>query len=90
MLDWVAEGRDQITDGLRELGLDPIPSVTNFVSTTVPMKGHTCLQAMLARGIQINAWADQGFENYIRITVGKPDDNTACLAALKEVLAETA
>jgi histidinol-phosphate aminotransferase len=90
MLDWVAQGRDQLTKGLQELGLDPIPSVTNFVSTTVPMKGSACLREMLAKGIQINAWGDRGYEAFIRITVGRPEDNTACLAALKEVLAENA
>jgi histidinol-phosphate aminotransferase len=87
MLDWVAEGRNQIMDGLRELGLKPIPSVTNFISSILPMNGGACLRAMLAKGIQINAWGDKGFENFIRITVGRPEDNTACLAALKEVLA---
>ncbi|MBW1863073.1 MAG: aminotransferase class I/II-fold pyridoxal phosphate-dependent enzyme [Deltaproteobacteria bacterium] len=90
MLDWVAEGREQIFVGLRELGLDPFPSVTNFISSTIPINGRTCLQAMLEKGFQINAWADKGFENYIRITVGKPDDNAACLKALKEVLVENA
>jgi histidinol-phosphate aminotransferase len=90
MLDWVAEGREQIFTGLRELGLDPFPSVTNFISSAIPINGRTCLQAMLKKGFQINAWADKGFENYIRITVGKPDDNAACLAALKEVLDENA
>ena len=90
MLDWVAEGREQIFADLRELGLDPFPSVTNFISTTLPINGRTCLRAMLEKGVQINAWADKGFENYIRITVGKAEDNAACLIALKEVLDENA
>jgi histidinol-phosphate aminotransferase len=88
MLDWVAEGREQITEGLKELGLDPLPSVCNFVSAPTKMNGRECLRAMQAKGIQINAWSDPGYENIIRITVGKPDDNAACLAALKEVLEE--
>ena len=88
MLDWVAEGREQISAGLRELGLDPIPSVCNFVSSAVPMNGRACLRAMLGKGIQINAWADKGYESNIRITVGTEDDNVACLAALKQVLSE--
>ena len=90
MLTWVAESRDHITDGLRALGLEPVPSVTNFVSSPVPMNGRACMQAMLDKGVQINSWADKGYEEFIRITVGQPDDNEACLAALKEVLAEAA
>ncbi|MDP7101960.1 MAG: histidinol-phosphate transaminase [Rhodospirillales bacterium] len=82
----VAAGRDQLFDGLTELGLDPIPSVTNFVSSPVPMNARDCMTAMLDKGVQINAWADPGYENFIRITVGTAEDNAVCLAALKEVL----
>jgi histidinol-phosphate aminotransferase len=50
------------------------------------MNARECMTAMLDKGVQINAWADAGYENYIRITVGTAEDNAACLAALKEVL----
>jgi histidinol-phosphate aminotransferase len=88
ILEQVAAGRDQLYNGLIDLGLEPFPSVTNFVSTPVPINGRDCMKAMLEKGVQINAWADQGYENNIRITVGTEADNTACLASLKEVLAE--
>ena len=45
------------------------------------------MEAMLAKGVQIHAWPDPGYENFIRITVGRPDDNDVCLKALSEVLA---
>ena len=40
----------------------------------------------IEKGIQINAWADIGYEKNIRITVGTEEDNEACLVALKEAL----
>ena len=83
----IAAGRDQIFEGLKELGLDPFPSVTNFVSTPISGNGREMVKLMLEKGIQINAWADAGYENLIRITVGTEEDNSACLAALKEALA---
>ena len=86
ILSQIASGRDQLYNGLKELGLTPFPSVTNFVSTPVPMNGRDCIKAMLDKGVQINAWADPGYENYIRITVGTEADNTACLVTLNEVL----
>ncbi|MBT3990077.1 MAG: histidinol-phosphate aminotransferase family protein [Rhodospirillaceae bacterium] len=86
ILTEIAAGRDQLYDGLVKLGLKPFPSVTNFVSTPVSMNGRDCMKAMLDKGVQINAWADPGYENYIRITVGTQADNATCLAALKEVL----
>ena len=44
------------------------------------------VKTMLDKGIQINAWSDVGYEKNIRITVGTEEDNSACLAALKEAL----
>jgi histidinol-phosphate aminotransferase len=82
-----AVGRDQLYQGLVELGLEPYPSVTNFVSTPVAGNGRDVMAAMLDQGVQINAWADPGYENTIRITVGAEEANTACLAALRTVLA---
>tara|TARA_B100001964_G_C14157326_1_gene564942 strand:- start:87 stop:1283 length:1197 start_codon:yes stop_codon:yes gene_type:complete len=88
ILTQIVAGRDQLYTGLKELGLTPIPSVANFVSTPVSMHGQDIMKAMLNRGVQINAWADRGYENYIRITVGTQADNTVCLASLKEVLSQ--
>ena len=68
------------------MGLNPFPSVTNFVSTPIPGNGREMVKVMLEKGIQINAWADIGYEKNIRITVGTEEDNEACLVALKEAL----
>jgi histidinol-phosphate aminotransferase len=86
ILTQTAAGRDQLYNGLKELGLAAFSSVTNFVSTPVPMNGRECMKAMLDKGVQINAWADPGYENCIRITVSTNANNAACLATLKEVL----
>ncbi len=86
ILTTIAAGRDQIYDGLKKLDLNPLPSVTNFVSTPIPGNGREMVKLMLEKGIQINAWADIGYEHNIRITVGTEEDNSACLAALKEAL----
>ena len=87
LLEQVAAARTQVGDGLRALGLEPLTSVTNFVSTRLPVGGREVARQMLDRGVQIHAWPDPGYENFIRITVGPPKDNAFCLAALKEVLA---
>ena len=86
ILTQTAAGRDLIYNGLKDLGLNPIPSVANFVSTAIPGNGRSMVQKMLDKGIQINAWADAGYENYIRITVGTEEDIADCLKALKEAL----
>ena len=89
ILDTIAAGRAQLDAGLRALGLAPLASVGNFVSVRLPMSGQAAVKAMLERDVQINAWADTGYENYIRITVGNAQMNKACLEALTAVLAQT-
>ena len=85
ILNETASGREQLTKGLKEIGFDPIPSVANFVSTAIPGNGRDMVGKMLEKGIQINAWADRGYENNIRITVGTKEDNSACIEALKQL-----
>jgi len=88
IMESVVSARQQLTTGLEELGLSPFPSATNFVSVELPVPGSPVTKEMLERRIQIHTWPDPGFENFIRITVGRPEDNDACLKALGGVLAE--
>ncbi len=81
----VARGREQLTEGLVELGLAPLRSVGNFVSVKTALKAKEVAAAMFDKGIQIHAWSDPGYENFIRITVGGPEDNVACLSALSSI-----
>jgi len=88
MMDRVAAGRAQLTSGLTDLGLSPLPSATNFVSVELPVPARPVMEAMLEKGVQIHAWPEPGFEAFIRITVGLPEDNDFCLAALGDILQE--
>ena len=71
---------------MRALQLAPLPSVTNFVSVRLPRDGAEVAAAMRARGIRIATWGEPGFEDYIRVSIGLPDDTEAFLAALREIL----
>ena len=86
MMRRVSSARNQVISGLDSLGLKPISSVTNFVSVEVPIPGRIVVERMLNMGIQIHAWPDPGYENFIRITVGQEEDNNSCLKSLEEVL----
>jgi histidinol-phosphate aminotransferase len=89
VLDRTAAGRRQIAAGLSQLGLAPLSSVGNCVSVSLPVPARPALDKMLRQGIQLHAWPDAGYENFIRITVGTVEDNAACLAALRHVLEGT-
>jgi histidinol-phosphate/aromatic aminotransferase/cobyric acid decarboxylase-like protein len=52
----------------------------------VPANGRDVMRTMLENGVQINAWADHGYEDFIRITVSREESNSKCLATLEKVL----
>ena len=86
ILEKNAEQRARLTDGMRALQLAPLPSVTNFVSVRLPKDGGEVQAAMRARGIRIATWGEPGYEDYIRVSIGLPEDTEAFLAALQEIL----
>jgi histidinol-phosphate aminotransferase len=88
VLDTCATERRRLIDGCRALGLEPMPSVTNFVSIPVPLAAAQVVAAMHDRGILITAWGDGGRDDVIRISIGLADDTDAVLAALGEILGE--
>lgn len=72
--------------GLRALGLETIPSVCNFVTVDVKKPGREVFQAMLQEGVIVRPLDGYGLPEHVRISVGLPEENTRCLAALKKVL----
>jgi len=86
---WIQEQnaaqRARLITGLEALGLAPLPSVANFVAAAMPGPAGTVIDALAARGIMIGGVraASPGYENFIRITIGLPDDIDAVLAVLK-------
>ena len=86
LLDRNAEQRARLAEGMRALQLAPLPSVTNFVSVRLPRDGAEVAAEMRARGIRIATWGEPGYEDYIRVSIGLPEDTEAFLAALREIL----
>jgi histidinol-phosphate aminotransferase len=78
-----ARERTRLIAGLRALGLDPLPSATNFVTLAVKKPPLDVVNELLAAGIQIMALSWPAMPNAIRITVGSASDNEAVLAALR-------
>ncbi|MGH9938626.1 MAG: pyridoxal phosphate-dependent aminotransferase, partial [Blastocatellia bacterium] len=67
-------------------GLSPVPSAANFfcVKTTIPPK--ELFEALYARGILIRDISKAPMlSEYVRISVGTPEENTRLVAALKEI-----
>ncbi len=75
---------------LGELGLEPCPSVANFVLVRFPDDPAKCADAadtfLNSRGIIPRKVANYGLPEYLRITVGREDDMRAVVDALGDFL----
>jgi histidinol-phosphate aminotransferase len=66
-------------------GVRPIPSQANFILCQLDGRsGRETAAALAARGILVRSFSDPALAAAIRITVGRPDQNDALLAALRE------
>lgn len=80
------EGRDTLSRELSRLGLGVVPSAANFVLFDCLSPARGVFEALLARGIIVREMSAWGLPRFIRVTVGRPQDNRAFLRALKAVL----
>jgi histidinol-phosphate aminotransferase len=78
--------RARFTEELRALGLEPIPSATNFMAVNVGDDAAVA-KALLERGIAINPIGGWGVPGHIRISFGTAEENERFFAALREVMA---
>lgn len=86
ILEKTAIERERVTEGLAALGCAVLPSATNFVSADVGVSGSEMQQALRARGIRVGVIDSPGWESYIRVSMGVPEDTDALFAGCKEVL----
>ncbi len=77
-----AAGMEQMGQGLRELGVIPIPSETNFLYFDAKRDGRVVFEALLRAGIIVRHIDG----TMLRVTIGQPDENAAFLQALRKVL----
>ncbi len=67
------------------LGLAFVPSSANFVMIEVG-DGQAVYQALLEQGVIVRPLVGYGLPNWVRVTVGTPEDNTRLIDTLTDVL----
>ena len=78
-------GREELAAALREAGMEPLPSVGNFLTADVG-DGRALARALEAEGVIVRPLEPFGAPESIRVTVGTPEDNAAFAAALGRAL----
>jgi histidinol-phosphate aminotransferase len=84
----VSRGRKQLTEGLAEMGLRPVPDQANFCFVDIKEDSQKVFQALLKKGVIVRTGDIFGFPTFIRVTYGTEEQNDRFLTALKEVFAE--
>jgi histidinol-phosphate aminotransferase len=84
----VADGREALTQGLREAGAEPLPSEANFVLARVDVDDSMLAERLAARSILIRAGSELGLPGYVRITVGPSPLMRRVTGEFDEVCAE--
>ncbi|HEX9741926.1 MAG TPA: histidinol-phosphate transaminase [Nitrospiraceae bacterium] len=71
-----------VRTGLLALGLQPLPSEANFLYFDAGQDGRALYEALLRKGVIVRHIEG----NYVRVTIGLPEENRQFLQALKAVL----
>ncbi|TDA67864.1 MAG: histidinol-phosphate transaminase [Clostridia bacterium] len=81
-----AEGKEFLYRELQSLGLRYLPTQANFVWMQAPRPCREVFKELLSRGIIVRTGDIFGYDDYLRVTIGTPEQNVRFVAALKEVL----
>lgn len=78
-------GMTQLTDAFRAMSLEWIPSWANFVTVKVG-DGETINRKLLAQGVIVRPVASYGMPQWLRVSIGLPEENARFISALKQAL----
>ena len=81
----IKDQRDRIVAALDGLGLQPVPSDANFVLFGRLADAAATWRSLLERGVLVR---DVGIPHYLRVTAGTPQETTAFLDALADLLSQ--
>ncbi|MCG8694875.1 MAG: aminotransferase class I/II-fold pyridoxal phosphate-dependent enzyme, partial [Minwuiales bacterium] len=82
--------REKLTDAFTAMGLAVTPSVTNFLIVRFPDTGNHRAGAayahLIRNGIIVREVTDYGLDDYLRFTIGRPEENDAVIEALSRFM----
>ena len=79
--------REDTSERLRSLGFEVLPSRANFIFARTPrLPGGEMYAALRARGVLVRHFEAPRISDYIRITIGTPEDMRRLTAAVEDIL----
>lgn len=80
------QGRERLSQALREMGLRLSDSHANFVYADLGRPAAPVVEALMRRGTIVRPLKNYDMPNAVRISVGLPDENERLIRELKHVL----
>ncbi|MFH0844252.1 MAG: histidinol-phosphate transaminase [Pseudomonadota bacterium] len=85
-LKLIRDGISYYYQQLGGMGLEYIPTQTNFLLIKVPSGGRRTYERMLREGVIIRSMESYGLGDYIRVNVGLPEENERFIIVLKKIV----
>jgi len=82
----VRDGLSYLYSRLEDLGLEYVPTQTNFFLIKVPVGAKKTYELMLKEGVIVRSMESYGLNDYIRVNVGLPEENERFINTLKKTL----
>ncbi|MBA3913161.1 MAG: histidinol-phosphate transaminase [Acidobacteriales bacterium] len=81
---------ERLMNGLKEMGYHPVQTWANFIFCDIGEDATVVSKRMQAEGIIIRPLGPWGIADAIRISIGTPSQNEACLQAFRKVMEKQA
>ncbi|TPM40702.1 histidinol-phosphate transaminase [Mesorhizobium sp. B2-3-4] len=78
--------RARVESFLRSKGLKVAPSRGNFLFFDCRQDANTFVEGLLRDGVIVKPWRQDGFDTYVRVSIGSPSENDHFMAALSRLL----
>ena len=83
----IAATRERTAARLKELGFTLAPSQANFLFASHPaVSGETLYSALKLRGVLVRHFKKPRISEYVRITIGTPEQMEVLFAAIEDIL----
>ncbi len=79
-------GKEYLYEQFDDMGLEYVPTQSNFVMVNVEMDSAECFDALMHHGVTVRTGDIFDLPTWIRVTIGLPEENKRFIAALRDVL----
>jgi histidinol-phosphate aminotransferase len=83
------QGHSQLSKGLQNLGLNVLPSYTNFLCIDLKSPSLPIYQQLLLYGISVRPLHDYGLSSFLRVSIGTNKQNQSFLSILERILVKS-